>query len=296
MQITKITPESSHFPDLLKEIPQPPQQLYCWGNLELLQMDCFGIVGTRLATSYGLAQAGHFSAKLAQRGLCIVSGLAYGIDAAAHRAAMEVGKTIAVLAQGLDVLQPVRHRALAKEIVARGGLVISEKAMGESAQKYEYLVRNRIISGLSQAVLVVEAGVRSGASNTASHAGEQGRDVMALPGRCTDPMSMGCHELIKKGAALVQTPNDILELLGMQTVLPVASLSNIERRILKSLSSGDKNPAELAESFEGPLMDLYENLHLMMDKGMICCSSGQRYSLSASFTSMLGASGSGVGS
>lgn len=280
MHIQEIPIADPHYPQLLRNIPDPPERLFFWGNVERLHDDCLGIVGTRIPSSYGLAQTAHFSSKLAAAGLCIVSGLAYGIDAAAHRAAIETGQSIGVIAQGLKHLQPSRHKTLAQKIVEKGGLILSEREPDAKITKaYEYLKRNRIISGLSRAVLVMEAGRRSGAKNTASHAAEQGRDVLALPGRCTDPKSQGCHELIQKGAGLVLSPQQVLNELGISCVKSAPNLTPKEQALIKIIGSKSMIPAEMAESFSGSLMELYQCLHQLCQKSVLRCCPGQVYVL-----------------
>ena len=202
------------YPALLREIYDPPKRLYCMGNAALLRRPSFGIVGTRRCTSYGRSQTERFSRDLSKKGICIVSGLAFGIDAAAHKAAiLEAGSTIAVVAQGLDDIQPRSHAGLVNSILAKNGLVVSENPPGSITYANSYLKRNRIISGLSEGVLIVEARFKSGAVNTAKHALEQNREVFALPGPASSPQSQGTHKLIQNGAQLVTGPEDIWEVL-----------------------------------------------------------------------------------
>lgn len=200
-------------PDLLA-VPDPPPLLYLKGRVELLGRPGLAIVGSRNATAQGLANAENFATALSHAGYTIVSGQALGIDAAAHRGGLAgAGSTIAVIGTGADIVYPARNRELAHAIAA-DGLIVSEFALGTPALGPNFPRRNRIISGLSRGVLVVEAALRSGSLITARLAGEQGRDVFAIPGSIHSPLSKGCHLLIKQGAKLVDAAVDILEELG----------------------------------------------------------------------------------
>lgn len=205
-------PDDPRYPQLLREINQPPALLHVLGNVDSLQLPQLAIVGSRHATPGGAETAHQFAAWLAARGFCITSGLAEGIDAAAHRGALSVGgKTIAVCGTGLDTVYPRMHAALAREIVRSGGALVSEFAAGTTVHPSNFPRRNRLISGLSVGTLVVEASLRSGALITARHAMEQGREVFAIPGSIHSPVARGCHRLIRNGAKLVETAEDIVE-------------------------------------------------------------------------------------
>ncbi|HEY4373491.1 MAG TPA: DNA-processing protein DprA [Burkholderiales bacterium] len=200
-------------PDLLN-VADPPPVLYLKGRRELLNAACFAVVGSRNATAQGIANAESFSRMLSEAGYTIVSGQALGIDTAAHRGGLSGrGSTIAVIGTGADIVYPARNRELAHEIAARG-LIVSEFALGTPAISNNFPRRNRIISGLSRGVLVVEAALRSGSLITARLAAEQGRDVFAIPGSIHSPLSKGCHALIKQGAKLTDDARDIIEELG----------------------------------------------------------------------------------
>jgi DNA processing protein len=202
------------YPQRLKEIIDPPSILYCQGRLLPQDELSVAIVGTRHASPYGLAQAERFAKGLALAGLTIVSGLARGIDAAAHRGALAVGgRTLAVLGSGILNLYPSEHQSLADEIVNRGA-VLSEFPSLQPPKAGAFPQRNRLVSGLSLGVIVIEAAVRSGALISARHAMEQGREVFALPGRVDNRNSRGCHRLIRDGAKLVETIDDVLAELG----------------------------------------------------------------------------------
>lgn len=198
------------YPANLREIPAPPERLYVRGALAEDDALAIAIVGSRAATPYGLAVAERLGADLAARGVTVVSGLARGIDSAAHRGALRAGgRTIAVLGSGVDVIYPPENRPLAGEIEARGALV-SQFELGTRPLAGYFPARNRVIAGLSLGVVVVEAASRSGSLITAGLAGELGREVMAVPGPLTSPQSVGAHRLIQDGAALIQGWQDVV--------------------------------------------------------------------------------------
>jgi DNA processing protein len=209
-----VAEQDENYPRILRDLPDPPGVLFVRGRLEPHDALAIGIVGSRHATHYGLTQAERLAGGLARAGLTVVSGLARGIDAAAHRGALAAGgRTIAVLASGVLNVYPPEHKSLAEQIVEHGAVISETPARAEPLAGM-FPQRNRIISGLSLGVLVVEASTRSGALITARHAMEQGRDVFAVPGPITSRMSHGCHRLIRDGAKLVETIDDILEELG----------------------------------------------------------------------------------
>lgn len=202
-----------HYPTLLREIPTPPPVLFIRGDRQLLSSPQLAVVGSRHPSSVGRQNARAFASHLASAGLVVTSGLALGVDAEAHQGALETGRTIAVMGTGPDRLYPARHRELAQRIASEGALV-SEFPPGTSPSAENFPRRNRLISGLTLGTLVVEATVQSGSLITARLAGEQGREVFAIPGSIHNPMARGCHALIRQGAKLVETGNDILEELG----------------------------------------------------------------------------------
>jgi DNA processing protein len=213
------------YPPLLREIPDPPAMIYVVGDRRLLSQPQLAIVGSRNPTPMGRENAHAFARSLAGAGLVVTSGLALGIDGAAHRGALEAGgKTIAVAGTGLDRVYPARHRELAHEIAKHGALV-SEYALGTPPLPENFPVRNRIISGLSLGALVVEAALQSGSLITARMAAEQGREVFAIPGSIHSPQARGCHALIRQGAKLVESAQDVLEELG-----PLASVARQSAR------------------------------------------------------------------
>lgn len=213
--IQKILQNDSTYPPFLSEIQNPPRQIFFLGTFPICA-PCVAIVGTRKATSEGKKIAYTIAEELSKRGFCIVSGLAFGIDEAAHEGALSGhGKTIAVLANGLDTVYPKQHEQLAKKILAAGGALISEYILGTPALPHQFLERNRIVSGISAATVVIEAPIRSGSIATARHAAEQGRDVFVFPGNHSHPNYRGSHALIRNGARLVASIEDILEDLGV---------------------------------------------------------------------------------
>jgi DNA processing protein len=209
-----ITLADDNYPRPLLEISDPPALLYAHGRTELLTRSALAIVGSRNATQQGEANAEAFARSLSEAGLTIVSGLALGIDAAAHRGGLGgAGSTIAVLGTGIDVVYPSRNAALAAEIAVRG-LLVSEFPLGSAPAAQNFPRRNRLISGLARGCLVVEAALASGSLITARAAAEQGREVFAIPGSIHSPLSKGCHALIKSGAKLVECAEDVLAELG----------------------------------------------------------------------------------
>ena len=215
-----ITLADGGYPPALLEIADPPSVLYVRGNPDLLHRRGIAVVGSRNATPQGTQTAESFARHLAAQGLCIVSGLALGIDAAAHRGALAAqGETVAVIGTGADRIYPARNKDLAIAIAERGAIV-SEFPLGTPAVAYNFPRRNRIISGLARGVLVVEAAPESGSLITARLAAEQGREVFAIPGSIHSPVARGCHKLIKQGAKLVETAQDILEELGNFAAAP----------------------------------------------------------------------------
>lgn len=207
-----ITIADSEYPALLKEIYDPPILLWIKGNAEALSKPGVAVIGTRNASTYGKKQAEKLSTKLAEEGLCIFSGLAYGIDTIGHQSALKVGSpTVAVLGSGIDNLYPKSNAEVANNIVKSGGAVISEFAPGTMPDKGNFPLRNRVVSGLSLGVVVMESGIKGGSMITAELALDQNREVFAVPHPLGNPSGTGCNYLIKKGAAkLVQVVEDIL--------------------------------------------------------------------------------------
>ncbi len=249
---TFITAQNPAYPPLLREIHDPPIGLYRKGGYEF-GAPCIAIVGSRRTTLYGQATAKKLGAELARLGFCIVSGLARGIDTAAHEGALSVGgKTAAVLGTGIDLIYPPENLDLYRRIEAAGA-VLSEFPFSRRADKQSFAMRNRIVAGMSQAVIVVESDVSGGAMITARFAGEQGRQLFAVPGRIDQPTSAGCHQLIRDGATLLSSVDDVLsELNYLEGLHPApiaarpadvaagrpANLTNTEATVLASFAGG----------------------------------------------------------
>ena len=213
-----VTLADPEYPQLLLQIPDPPTLLYVRGRLELLNRPSLAVVGSRNPTAQGELDGERFAAAFADAGLVITSGLALGIDAAAHRGALRAGgDTLAFVGTGIDRIYPARNHDLALEIGARGAIV-SELPIGTAVSAANFPRRNRLISGISRGVLVVEAALESGSLISARLAAEQGRDVFAIPGSIHSPQSRGCHQLIKQGAKLVDCAQDVLDELGVEAV------------------------------------------------------------------------------
>ncbi|HEX7359028.1 MAG TPA: DNA-processing protein DprA [Bryobacteraceae bacterium] len=248
-----ISIQDSRYPARLREIFDPPIVLFARGRLDLLQAHAIGVVGTRRPTPYGVAAAERLSADLARAGLAIVSGMARGIDTAAHRAALrEQGDTVAVFGCGVDILYPADNRKLYEDI-ARHGLLISEFPMGAPAYPQNFPIRNRIVSGLSVGVLIVEGAQHSGSAITARLAMDQNREVFAVPGNITSKMSWGPNLLIKQGAKLVQEWTDITN------ELPTAIRRDLVAKAQQKLLPGTE-VAVTGEGSETPLQALSKRL------------------------------------
>lgn len=275
-----LTLADSAYPPALLEIPDPPSVLYVRGKLALLKCRGLAVVGSRNATAQGIQNAENFAKTLAGHGFGIISGLALGIDAAAHRGALAVhGTTVAVIGTGADRLYPARNIQLAQEIATHGAIV-SEFPLGTPALAANFPRRNRIISGLSCGVLVVEAAPESGSLITARLAAEQGREVFAIPGSIHSPVARGCHKLIKQGAKLVETANDILEELGTcspaETIAPPTESAG-EDPLLAALGHDPCNLDDLAERTGYAPEQLLTELLTLELAGLIATLPGNRY-------------------
>ena len=256
-----LTLADDDYPAQLLEIADPPPVLYLKGRRELLTRPGLAIVGSRNATPSGLQNAEAFARNLSEAGFTIISGMALGIDAAAHRGGLSAaGGSIAVVGTGLDLIYPARNKALAHEL-AEKGLIISEFSLGTPALAKNFPRRNRIISGLSRGVLVVEAALASGSLITARQAGEQGREVFAIPGSIHSPFSRGCHQLIKQGAKLVDEANDILIELHWGGAKPA------DRATEEQIDTVESDPVLTAMGFDPVSIDtLLERLKLPTDQ------------------------------
>ncbi|WP_370280239.1 DNA-processing protein DprA [Pontibacterium sp.] len=249
-----LTLDSPDYPTLLKQISDPPPILYVRGDVDVLHLPQIAMVGSRNASRAGVQHSSEFATALSQAGLIVTSGMAHGIDGAAHQAAVKLNKpTVAVFGTGADVLYPARHRMLAAQILETGGVWVSELPPGTGPLGHNFPRRNRIISGLSAGVLVVEAAPRSGSLITARQALEQGREVFALPGSLNNPLSQGCHALIREGGQLVSTVDHILEQLAPM-LGAYASPQVEEKQLPPDLSAQEHNLLQ-ALGFEQVSMD-----------------------------------------
>lgn len=245
-----LTPDHDDYPPALRQVADPPVLLYIKGRRELLARPGLAIVGSRNASIEGERNARAFARAVSECGITIFSGLALGIDAAAHDGALgRAGSTVAVIGTGPDIVYPARNRALAHRIAAEG-CIVSEYHPGTPVRADNFPRRNRIISGMSQAVLVVEAAAQSGSLITAQYAAEQGRDVFAIPGSIHASLSKGCHALIKQGAKLVESANDILEEMNCAPSVPIApqifANGGMHTELLGVLDGGISDPYAIA--------------------------------------------------
>ena len=294
--IAVIASSDPLFPDPLRHIHDAPLVLYTQGDPSLLSRDQIGVVGSRHATRAGLDHARTFAAELSRRNLVITSGLALGVDGAAHAGALDAGApTVAVIGCGLDRVYPSQHRRLAARVIAQG-LMVSEYPPGTPARAAHFPQRNRIISGLSRGILVVEAGLKSGSLITARLALEQGREVFAIPGSVHSPVARGCHHLIKQGARLVETVDDILEELGtwwsfqgecgadsspgdvLTTAVPVAKpgagLASREIAVFEALGYDPQSTDALSSATGLPADQLMQALLLLELQGLVGSAPG----------------------
>jgi len=216
MKINKLTLDQ--IPERLQQIASPPKTLYWTGTAltDLLAYKCVAIVGSRKVTAYGRQVTAQLAGQLAEQGIVIISGLALGVDAIAHQAALDAGgKTIAVLPGPLDIIYPRSHQQLAEHILEQGGALVSEYPAGTEPFRSNFVARNRLVAGLSDALLITEAAEKSGSLHTARFALEQGKDVLAVPGNITSAASTGTNNLLKAGAAPVTSCQDVLNILGL---------------------------------------------------------------------------------
>lgn len=274
MKINTIAPDEHNFLQIISGIAQHPKMLYVVGSLPTERLPVVAMVGTRKPTSYGKEVTFELAYKLAQKGVVIVSGLALGIDAVAHRAALKAGGiTIAILANGLDSIYPATHRTLAQDIVSAGGALISEYPPGTVARDFQFLARNRLVSGLSDAVVVTEAAARSGTLATVAHALEQNREVFAVPGNITSPMSVGPNRLIGQGAHPVNSVDDILHVIAPQLIETQTTLNlganPVEVTIIDLLRSGIRDGEQLQKQSGYPVSEFSQSMTMLEIGGLI---------------------------
>ena len=281
--ITVLTWEEDAYPRRLKEIEQPPPVLYLRGSLLPADEWAVAIVGTRRITAYGRQVTEEVATTLARSGVTVVSGLARGVDSVAHKAALDAGgRTIAVLGSGVDVIYPSEHRSLAERMSASGA-ILSDYPVGTAPDGVNFPPRNRIISGLSLAVIVVEAGQKSGALITAEFAAEQGRDVFAVPGNINAPQSAGCNALIQQGARPLLQARDVLEALDLtmvqeqrtaRTALPADAT---EQQLLAIVGQQPLHIDDIRNQVSLPVEQVTAALAMMELKGMVRSVGGMRY-------------------
>ena len=276
-----ITYKDSDYPPLLKMIPDAPPVLYCKGNLSDLQKCIIAVVGARKADAYGLEAAFRLSRKLCEYGFTVVSGMARGIDGSAHRGALAAkGRTVAVLGSGIDVIYPKEHSRLYNEI-AKTGAIITEFPPESQPITYHFPLRNRIIAGMVSAVVVVQADIRSGSLHTVNRALNYGREVMAVPGSIFSHLSKGTNLLIKEGAPMIESAEDVLSFLGInfepqKKEKNITAMSDIETKVY-SLLDGVISSYELAETSGLSASELYKTLSFLEFKGFIKSSGGGVY-------------------
>lgn len=273
-KINKISPDDNPYTQLLSNLAVAPGSLYFLGKLPEHRRPSVAIIGTRKPSPYGREVTSRLSYDLAKKGVVIISGLALGIDGLAHRAALDAGgTTLAVLAGGLPDISPRSHRDLAKDIITSGGAIITEYEPGTPPMQFRFLERNRIVSGLSDAIIITEAAAQSGTISTATHALEQGREVFVVPGNITSPLSAGCNRLLKQGANPVTCAEDVLEviapqLLKAQSILPLGNNSQ-ETKIIELLQSGIRDGDELLSVSAIPASDFKVALTMLEIAGAI---------------------------
>ena len=276
-KINQIPPLEAKYTEVLGTIAVMPKMLYYYGKIPQKRTKTVAIVGSRHNTRYGEEVAYQLGYTLAKHGVIVISGLAYGIDSIGHQAALDAGgTTIAILGTPINEIYPRNHRKLAAEIIETGGAIISEYAPSTKVYpKTSFLERNRIISGLSDIVVVVEAAEQSGSLNTATHALEQGKEVFAAPGNITSPYSQGCNKLIRQGAFPYTEPDDILRELFPEKFLArkkkchLKGDTDVETLILNSLASGLRSGEEIMASTKLPPEVFNQSVTLLEIKGRI---------------------------
>jgi len=275
LNVTALTWYDDAYPARLKEIYDRPPVLYVRGRLSGLDEWCLAVVGTRRPTAYGRQVAEELSTELARNGICVVSGLARGIDAIAHRAALDAtGRTVAVLACGLDMVYPREHAALAREIM-EGGALISDYALGTQPRGDYFPRRNRIMSGISMGVLIIEGDLKSGAMITARLALEQDREVFAVPGSIFSPQSRGTNSLIQQGAKLVSSVEDVLEELNLKSVpqqiemREIIETTDTETALLRHITREPAHVDEVCRESGLPVATVSSVLAMLELKGLV---------------------------
>ena len=301
--VTILCRDDGDYPPLLLDIPDPPPVLWVWGDLQPRDLNAVGVVGSRRPSGYGKEQAERFGSLLATAGFTVVSGGAYGIDAAAHRGALRAtdGRTVAVLGSGVDVPYPPENEPLFSQISDGCGAVVSEHPLGSPPRKENFPRRNRIISGMSRGVLVIECEERSGALITARQADEHNRPVFAVPGRVDNPMSGGPHALLRTGAFLAATLEDVSDNLGPLPsgvreprvdvapptlfeppplkLAPRPELSDDEEAVAAAVSAGNASPDAVIDATDLPASAVQAALMMLSIKGVLKRGPDGRYDI-----------------
>ncbi|MDO4773713.1 MAG: DNA-processing protein DprA [Candidatus Saccharibacteria bacterium] len=278
MEINRIRPDEHTFTQRLAGIADAPKSLCYMGVLPAERTPVVAIVGTRKPTSYGREVTQRLAYDLAKQGVIIVSGLALGVDGIAHRAALEAGgRTVGVVIDELPQISPRSHIRLAHTMIKQGGAILSEWGRGDGAPmaKWAFLRRNRLVSGLADAVIITEAAARSGTLNTAAHALNQGREVLVVPGNITSPLSEGCNALLKQGASPITYANDVLDIIApqlrqqsAQQTLPIGT-TPAETDIIRLLAAGVRSGDELQKRAKLAAADFATALTMLEINGMI---------------------------
>lgn len=257
MKINKVAVDNHKYLEVLAHIAKPPREIYVIGELPAVRQPTIAIVGTRKPTAYGREVTQRFARELASRGVVVVSGLALGVDALAHQAAIDSGGvTIAILANPLPDIRPSTNRQIGENIIKSGGAILSEHDASSDyvVGKWSFLERNRLVAGIADAILITEASAKSGTLNTAARALEQGKDVFVVPGNITSPASAGCNELLKQGAAPATSIDDIMQVIapeqaGQQALLPLGN-NELETSILKQIQLGVRDGEQMQQNLD----------------------------------------------
>jgi DNA processing protein len=284
MKINSISPLKHKYLQIVASIAKVPERFYFIGTLPDTRIPTVAIIGTRKPTAYGKEVTHTLAYDLAARGVVIVSGLALGVDAIAHQAALEAhGITIAVLPGSVDQIYPRTHADLARRIVEDGGAIISEYEPPTEPREFRFLERNRIVSALSDAIIITEAAARSGTLSTAAHALEQGKEVFVVPGNITSPLSAGCNNLIKQGAHPITSALDVIEIIAPNLLQPqaVLALGNtpLESTIITLLQSGIRDGDDLQSQSNINASEFAQTLTILEINGVIRALGGNQWTL-----------------
>lgn len=285
MEIFQINLSDYNYLRDLPHIPDPPKKLFIRGKLPAKRVKTVAIVGTRKPSAYGREIATKIASECAKNGIVVVSGLALGIDSIAHRAAIDSGgKTIAVLANGVDKIYPRSHEDLGQKILQTNGAILSEYPNNTPARPWQFLARNRIVSGLADAVVIIEAASRSGTLSTANHALDQGKEIFAVPGNITSPLSAGCNQLIKNGANPLTSVEDLLDFLIPDRFEKQTQLFKGDTReenvILEFLSkNGTTSSDVIIKQTKLSASEFNQAITMLELKGLVLNNGGEKWSL-----------------